>query len=353
MPAATRVGDECTGHGCWPPRICDQGSPNVFANGLGVNRTGDHWIEHCCGPACHDSISLETSGASSVFINGKAAMRIGDEIECGSVSAQGSPNVFIGNAPVVPNANPVPAVSYKITVANTVSEPAEMLVPLSSAQISGLEASTAQAASDPAAAEVGLSNKGEVPQEGTPQEISPAPSNVTGDTIFARLAHVIDSCLAQSAKGEWKETGSNPNIIGCYKAAGSSNTDDRKVPWCAAYATNALKLAGAAAKQTLSSLAYKGYGTSIDINDKTKWRLNDVIIFSRKGGGHIGFFRGYNPSNGSVLVVGGNQSDNLTEKAFKNNSEMPVIYIGRGWDVPAEYDKPVTYNGTGGSVKVV
>lgn len=246
--------------------------------------------------------------------------------------------------------NPVPAARYKIT-APTVATPYKTITPLSSAQLVSLAASTAAAATDPNAAEVGLSNKGEVPQEGSPAEITPAPSTVEGDSIFARLAKVVASALGQAANGDWKENGSNPNILACYKAAGSNLSRD-STPWCAAFATNALKLAGAPAKATLSSLAYKGHGTSIDLNDKTKWRLNDIVVFSRDGGGHIGFFRGYNPSNGSVLIAGGNQSDNLTEKGFKS-AGMPIVYVGRAWDVPAEYDKPVTYNGTGGSVKVV
>lgn len=94
MPAVTRLGDQCTGHGCFGPRPNDQASPNVFVNGLGVHRVGDHWVTHCCGPACHDSI-MET-GSSTVFINGKPAARIGDMVACGSASAQGSPNTFFG-----------------------------------------------------------------------------------------------------------------------------------------------------------------------------------------------------------------------------------------------------------------
>lgn len=94
MPAATRLGDECTGHGCYGPRVNDQASPDVFINGLGAHRVGDHWVTHCCGPACHDSVAA--TGSSTVFINGQAAVRIGDQIACGSVVAQGSPSVFIG-----------------------------------------------------------------------------------------------------------------------------------------------------------------------------------------------------------------------------------------------------------------
>lgn len=94
MPAVTRLGDECTGHGCWPPRGNDQASPDVFVNGIAVHRKTDHWPVHCCGPACHDSNCQE--GSSNVFINNLPCARIGDPVACGSAIAQGSPNVFAG-----------------------------------------------------------------------------------------------------------------------------------------------------------------------------------------------------------------------------------------------------------------
>jgi uncharacterized Zn-binding protein involved in type VI secretion len=94
--AATRLGDICTGHGCWPPRPNDQASTNTFINSLGAHRFGDHWETHCCPhiPECHDSVTSE--GSTTVFVNGKSATRIGDGVACGSVIAQGSPSVFIG-----------------------------------------------------------------------------------------------------------------------------------------------------------------------------------------------------------------------------------------------------------------
>jgi uncharacterized Zn-binding protein involved in type VI secretion len=94
MPAATRLGDVCTGHGCFPPRVNDEASDNVFINGIGAHRLGDHWVTHCCTIICHDAVASE--GSSTVFINGKAAVRIGDYLSDGSVSAQGSHSVFFG-----------------------------------------------------------------------------------------------------------------------------------------------------------------------------------------------------------------------------------------------------------------
>jgi len=78
MPAVTRLGDICTGHGCFPPRANDEASDNVFINGIGAHRLGDHWVTHCCTIVCHDGVAAE--GSSTVFINGKAAVRIGDMI---------------------------------------------------------------------------------------------------------------------------------------------------------------------------------------------------------------------------------------------------------------------------------
>ena len=94
MPAVTRLGDECTGHGCFPPRVNDEASEDVFVNGIGVHRVGDHWVTHCCTIICHDAVAEE--GSATVFVNGKGAGRVGDAISgCTSVAA-GSPNVFAG-----------------------------------------------------------------------------------------------------------------------------------------------------------------------------------------------------------------------------------------------------------------
>jgi len=94
MPAVSRLGDICTGHGCFPPRNSTSGSNNVFINGIPAHRQSDSWATHCCGPSCHAS-SL-AAGSSTVFVNGLELSRIGDPIACGSAVAVGSPNVFAG-----------------------------------------------------------------------------------------------------------------------------------------------------------------------------------------------------------------------------------------------------------------
>lgn len=94
MPAVARLYDKCSGHGCFPPRVNNEASEDVFVNSKGVHRVGDFWIPHKCNKKMHDSTLAE--GSPTVFVNGKAVGRIGDDIACGSVIAQGSPNVFSG-----------------------------------------------------------------------------------------------------------------------------------------------------------------------------------------------------------------------------------------------------------------
>lgn len=94
MAAVTRLGDFCSGHGCWPPRQNISASSNVFVNGKGVHRLGDGWAVHCCKSSCHPGIASE--GSQSVFVNGLPVVRIGDGVSCGSVAAQGSSDTFFG-----------------------------------------------------------------------------------------------------------------------------------------------------------------------------------------------------------------------------------------------------------------
>ena len=91
MPAVTRLGDICTGHGCFDSRPNDQGSPTVFLNNLPLHRVTDHWVTHCC-VVCHDSNLA--AGSPNVFVENLAVGRIGDPVACGSAVATGSPDVY-------------------------------------------------------------------------------------------------------------------------------------------------------------------------------------------------------------------------------------------------------------------
>lgn len=96
MPAVTRLGDACTGHGCWPPRPSTEASPNVYVNGIAVHRQGDGWGPHTCPSIPETHASVLAAGSSTVYVNGKQIGRIGDPVACGSSVAVGSGDVFAG-----------------------------------------------------------------------------------------------------------------------------------------------------------------------------------------------------------------------------------------------------------------
>lgn len=91
MPAVARLGDVCTGHGCWPSRPNASASPNVFVNGKGIHRKSDAWQSHTCDDT-HSSVLA--SGSPTVFVNGLDCGRIGDPVACGSSVQTGSYNVY-------------------------------------------------------------------------------------------------------------------------------------------------------------------------------------------------------------------------------------------------------------------
>jgi uncharacterized Zn-binding protein involved in type VI secretion len=93
---ACRVGDMCSGHGCYPPRPAVEGSDDVFINDRSAHREGDEWATHHC-PHHDDHSGSLVKGSSTVRINGRGAGRIGDRVSCGSVAVTGSHNVLIGD----------------------------------------------------------------------------------------------------------------------------------------------------------------------------------------------------------------------------------------------------------------
>jgi len=90
----TRLGDVCTGHGCFGSRPSSSASPNVFVNNIPAHRRTDAWSSHCCGIPCHGSVLA--AGSATVYANNLDLGRIGDPVACGSSVATGSPNVYAG-----------------------------------------------------------------------------------------------------------------------------------------------------------------------------------------------------------------------------------------------------------------
>ncbi|MEQ5183160.1 TIGR02594 family protein [Providencia alcalifaciens] len=84
----------------------------------------------------------------------------------------------------------------------------------------------------------------------------------------------------------------------------------RKVPWCAGFVNAMLERAGIKSPRKDASSSYDTFGQKL-----TEPKYGCVVRFSRSGGGHVGFCVG-KTANGSLLILGGNQSDAVNVKAF-------------------------------------
>lgn len=101
--------------------------------------------------------------------------------------------------------------------------------------------------------------------------------------------------------------GSNPNITKWADEVGVSGwyTDD-DIPWCGLFVGVVAKRAGYpfSASKLLAAREWLNWGVPVP---KERAMLWDILVFSRNGGGHVGFYVGENESN--YLVYGGNQSN--------------------------------------------
>lgn len=96
MPAACRLGDLSTGHGCFPPTaINGEVASKTSIQGAMAAVVGSTHPDHSCGTTVH-SARIISSGSGKTYIEGSAAARIADSINCGDAMAQGASKTFIG-----------------------------------------------------------------------------------------------------------------------------------------------------------------------------------------------------------------------------------------------------------------
>jgi uncharacterized Zn-binding protein involved in type VI secretion len=99
MPGVATSSTSSTGHACFPPTN-SQGpyASTAFFNGNAVQLVGQtRYIQHNCRSNVHlASARVISSGSSTFFFEGSAVARIGDNIACGDMIAEGSSDAFVG-----------------------------------------------------------------------------------------------------------------------------------------------------------------------------------------------------------------------------------------------------------------
>ena len=102
----------------------------------------------------------------------------------------------------------------------------------------------------------------------------------------------------------------SPEILGMWRAIKRSGIQSDEVPWCAAFVGACLERAGIRSSRFESAASYLKWGVRLDGPAH-----GCIVVFSRDGGGHVGFVVGVDAS-GNLLVLGGNQGDQVSVKAF-------------------------------------
>ncbi|MNZ24096.1 hypothetical protein D3C78_412320 [compost metagenome] len=87
---------------------------------------------------------------------------------------------------------------------------------------------------------------------------------------------------------------------------------DDETPWCAAFVGAMLERCGIRSSRFESAKSYAEWGEPVDIEAVP---AGAVAVFTRKGGGHVGFVVGRTPA-GDLLILGGNQSNAVNVRVF-------------------------------------
>jgi uncharacterized protein (TIGR02594 family) len=101
-----------------------------------------------------------------------------------------------------------------------------------------------------------------------------------------------------------------PEIVQFWKDIKRGGIKDDETPWCAAYVGAMLERVGIRSSRFESARSYLDWGQQL-----TGPTLGCIVVFTRQGGGHVGFCVGQDKA-GNLLILGGNQGDAVNVKAF-------------------------------------
>lgn len=105
-------------------------------------------------------------------------------------------------------------------------------------------------------------------------------------------------------------------IVQFWKDIKRGGIKDDETPWCAAYVGAVMERVGIKSTRFESAKSYLDWGTKLP-----EPVFGCVAVFSRKGGGHVGFVVGQT-AKGDLLILGGNQDNQVKVSAF---SKMNVV----------------------------
>lgn len=127
---------------------------------------------------------------------------------------------------------------------------------------------------------------------------------------------------------------STPVIVGWLNKLKAWWSDD-SVPWCGVFVANCLREADIMPpKEWMRATEYLSMLVKLD-----RPAYGCIVVFTRKGGGHVGFVVGRDKA-GNLMVLGGNQGDAVNIKPFARDRVAGFRWPSRLPD-PGRYNLPV------------
>lgn len=144
----------------------------------------------------------------------------------------------------------------------------------------------------------------------------------------------LDKAYSHLGEREIKGSKHNSKIIEWWKKIGADWFIDDETPWCGAFVGGVLaevNLPVLSGGRGASARAWNDYGVKL-----YEPAVGCIVVFSRKGGGHVGFVVGKDRF-GNLMVLGGNQGDEVNIKPFSTDR-----VIGYRW--PSVYPSAQRFN---------
>lgn len=119
----------------------------------------------------------------------------------------------------------------------------------------------------------------------------------------------------------------HPLILKMWKAIKRGGIKDDETAWCAAFVGFSLEETGVRSTRFESAKSYLDWGVALEEPAR-----GCVAVFTRNGGGHVGFVTGVDPS-GRLLVLGGNQGNEVNVRAFPRD-RLSGLRWPTSWPLP-------------------
>lgn len=103
----------------------------------------------------------------------------------------------------------------------------------------------------------------------------------------------------------------NPKVVDLWREGQIGGVSDDETPWCAAFVSAVLELAGVTSARSGWARSYLGWGVGL-----AEPAVGAVAVFERgPNAGHVGFVVGRDAA-GHLMILGGNQGDAVTVRPF-------------------------------------